>query len=266
MCVIVYNKPGVLLSKETVEACAKTNSDGMGMVIAAEGKLHIHKEMSNVDGFYEFYSMMRERYPESKIVLHFRISTQGGVRVENNHPFLVTENVAFAHNGVISGMGYDGFKSDTRIYNDKILKSLPENFYKNKTILKMMAAFTGSYNKFVFMDKDGYVMILGENKGDWDDKKENWYSNMHWKYRTSEYGGRYGKTAYADYGYGWGDDDYRGMGFVQGGGYAKTQKETQKEQDEERHKKFLKDGWELNDKGLWVFTGKKHKSPHSLND
>jgi hypothetical protein len=212
----------------------------MGMVLAYEGALHVHKEMKDVDAFFKFYEEQRTKHPDSKIVLHFRISTQGGVKISNNHPFLVDDTVAFAHNGIISGMGTEGDLSDTRIYNKRVLQKMPKGFHRNKTILKLLAAFGGSYNKFVFLDNENHSTIIGENKGDWDEKKENWFSNLHWKYRTNEYGGMYG---------GWGSY----------GGYEKTtigfkQERERQPKNEMLHKKWEREGWVLNEQGVYVYA------------
>lgn len=200
MCVIIYNKPGELIDQETIEKCARTNSDGMGLVLPIEGKLHVYKEMTDVEGFYDEYVALRVSYPEAKIVLHFRMSTQGALSLDNAHPFLINPNLAFVHNGVVSGMGKDGTKSDTVIYNEKVLQRLPADFYKGNTIMYMLTFFTGT-NKFVFLDNEGYHRIVNESAGE-TDKAGNWFSNTHWRYRGASYGsyGGYGMYDYGGYG------------------------------------------------------------------
>ena len=218
MCVIIYNKPGELIDQETIEKCARQNSDGMGLVLPVEGKLHVYKEMTDVEKFYDEYVALRLAYPEEKIVLHFRMSTQGALSLDNAHPFLINENLAFVHNGVVSGMGTDGEKSDTVIYNENVLQKLPADFYKGKTIMTLLEFFTGS-NKFVFLDSEGYHRIVNEEAGEYD-QQGNWFSNTHWKYRGAVYGA-YGSS----YGYG----GYGGYG--EGRGYGTAIKETDKNND-----------------------------------
>lgn len=186
MCVIIYNPPKVIINRETFVKCARANSDGMGLAIPLDGKIKIVKSLDDVDKFYDQYKELRINNPLAKIGIHFRLSTQGEVSVKNSHPFRIKRDVAFFHNGIISGMGFEGTKSDTMIFNDRILKKLPKGFYKNKTILKMLCEYIGGYNKLLFLDKEGYAMIIGVHKGEYD-KEGNWFSNMNWNYTPYNY-------------------------------------------------------------------------------
>jgi len=163
----------------------------MGFMAAIDGELTIRKELHDVDKFYGLYEELKTKHPQAPFVIHFRLSTQGGVTFDNLHPFIIHENFGFAHNGVISQMReWNSNKSDTRLFNERILKKLPKFFHRNETIMDFLTAYTQS-DKLVYMSGDGFAMISGYNLGD-TDEEGNWFSNTYWKY-GSYYGSSYSK-------------------------------------------------------------------------
>ena len=175
MCIIILNTKENL-SKELLNECWQSNSDGAGLMYAIDGKLNIFKELKNFNTFYEYYSTLRKEFKKIKIALHFRIATAGNIDILNIHPFNVNPNLAFMHNGIINILLQKNSKiSDTIAFNQKILKQLPQNFLNNHALLELISRYI-ERSKLLFMNNHGKYWIINEHLGHWD-KKQNWYSN-----------------------------------------------------------------------------------------
>ncbi|MBK8943676.1 MAG: hypothetical protein IPM32_00255 [Ignavibacteriae bacterium] len=175
MCIIILNTKEHL-TKELLNECWQTNSDGAGMMYAIDGKINIFKELKNFNTFYEYYSTLRKEFKKTKIALHFRIATSGNIDIYNIHPFNVNENLAFMHNGIINILLQKKSKiSDTIAFNQKILKQLPQNFLNNHALVELISRYV-ERSKLLFMNNHGKYWIINEHLGHWD-KKGNWYSN-----------------------------------------------------------------------------------------
>lgn len=187
MCIIVLNTSG-LIGRDILQACADNNPDGMGLMYAVHGEIKVYKELKDFELFYNRYKMIREKYSNINIGLHFRIKTHGEVNLKNVHPFFVNKNLAFMHNGIIDIKGGEQV-SDTIIFNEKVLKQLPDGFLTNKGITYLIKESIG-WSKLLFMDSDGYYTIINENTGNW--KGANWFSNYSYLgYSAYDYGDDY---------------------------------------------------------------------------
>ena len=186
MCIAILNTPNVTFPKSLISTCWDNNGDGAGLIYTGGGSLYIHKELHSVHEFYNKYIDVRRRFPKSKIVLHFRIGTSGGINLDNCHPFSVSKNLAFVHNGIISELnGINPKKSDTNLFNEFVLQQLPANFTANPALLSVIEKYIGS-SKLVFLDKDNEATIVNEDLGVEDSKYPNcWFSNS--TYKPSQY-------------------------------------------------------------------------------
>lgn len=55
--------------------------------------------------FMKAYERDTQEYPKRHFVLHFRIGTSGVLRcAEMTHPFRITQDLAFVHNGILSSV------------------------------------------------------------------------------------------------------------------------------------------------------------------
>jgi len=103
---------------------------------------------------------------------------RGGVTDSRNvHPFSIENLISVSHNGIISGFGNKEF-SDTAMFVQKILTPILKDNYKliqEKALQFLLLNLIGSWNKIVFLDKDGDYVILNEDNGFWVDQI--WYSN-----------------------------------------------------------------------------------------
>jgi predicted glutamine amidotransferase len=188
MCIAILNTPKYVLSKQTLNNCWENNSDGAGMLYIENGVLTSFKELTSFKKYFKHYKEAKKRNKSSWFVLHFRISTHGKINETNCHPFMVNDDLGFVHNGIIGGVGSSPDFSDTYLFNQTILKSLPSGFEHNEGIGKLLSDFI-DYSKLIFLNSKNEWSIIGESKGHWADG--NWFSNDTYKYVSQylDYGG-----------------------------------------------------------------------------
>ena len=202
MCIAIYTPAGKILSRSTLQACFTNNPDGAGLVYintdyCGVRRMKIHKYM-DFSSFYQKYQRAVQTSPDSPMLLHFRIGTHGVKTTFNCHPFWIKKGkLAFIHNGIISGVGFCKEKSDTQLFNDKVLKQLPKDFEYNEAIVTLIEEFV-STSKLITLNIKGDATIFNENKGSW--VEDVWFSNDSYKpkavypistYRASSYKGKF---------------------------------------------------------------------------
>lgn len=176
MCIAILNtKKGGMLKESSIYNSWANNDMGGGLLWNKNGRLNVFKTKEYSE-FISMYQSLRSDEDVQNIVLHFRIATSGYDGMHNIHPFLVTNNLGFVHNGVINGLG-DKDYSDTYYFNE-MLKNLHGNFLKNSTIIEFIENYIG-YSKLVFLDNNGRYKIINEHYGHWSGN--NWYSNDSYK-------------------------------------------------------------------------------------
>lgn len=200
MCIAILNTPNVTFPKSLISTCWDNNGDGAGLIYTGGGSLYVYKELHSVNEFYAKYIDVRRRFPKSKIVLHFRIGTSGGINVDNCHPFSVNKDLAFVHNGIISELnGINPNKSDTNLFNEFVLQQLPVDFTANNALMSVIEKYIGS-SKLIFLDKNNEAIIVNEELGVEDTKYLNcWFSNS--TYKPSAYYDRGGVNVWKGTGY-----------------------------------------------------------------
>lgn len=187
MCIAILKPAGVDISFETLETCYENNRDGCGLAyINKEGKIEIHKSM-DFYAFYKIYQACLQENPQSPFLIHFRIATHGTVNEFNCHPFAVGGDIAFIHNGVISKAPScpDKKRSDTQMFNDTILKSLPDGWFDSAGAKALIEEYIGTGSKLVVLNKDGRYNIYNEKAGTWEDGC--WFSNYSFRIYRSKY-------------------------------------------------------------------------------
>lgn len=180
MCVIVHVPPTVEISKNTLEKCWKANPNGAGLMYATRGALVVRKGMMVFKDFYDEF--LEARKANVDIVAHFRLASCGLIVPQQTHPFFVTEDLAFVHNGhfMKNTQSLPGSveQSDTSIFCEQVLRHLPDDFLKNPGILTLIREYTDR-SILVFLDADGKITILGdEDAGTLKDGC--WFSNKMW--------------------------------------------------------------------------------------
>lgn len=187
MCIIVMKPAGKTIPNERLETMWRKNSDGAGFMYAEDGKLHIVKGLMTLERFKNALESVGQ---ENKIVMHFRIRTQGAVKEEMTHPFWVNANLGMAHNGTIAKVSSEttNLRSDSAAFALMLSREYADPLVaiKNKFHRDMIEAYIGSQNKLVFMDNTGDTWILNESAGTWEDGV--WYSNTNFRASYSYYG------------------------------------------------------------------------------
>lgn len=218
MCIIASKAAGIEMPKQQyIQNMFNNNSDGAGFMYAVDGKVFIEKGFMKLTGFMDRLEELDQRYglKNLPLVMHFRITTHGGTRPENCHPFPVTSSMgmlkklkcttdlAIAHNGIIDIKPREKDISDTMEYvlsQLSPLKKAVPNFQKNKHLVEMIYNAIGS--KMVIMNGKGDMTYIGDFREE-DGVK---YSNGTFKYGFSCYNIPYVICGEEDFYNGYSDD------------------------------------------------------------
>lgn len=190
MCVIVYKPKGIKLERKVIADCFIENPNGAGYTVIYEKNNFVTRKGFMTEN--ELDASLEENggdFTPYDMILHFRISTSGGINPINCHPypishkqsdFTVTESInqpVIYHNGVLFGIK-QSWSNDIELYSDTFLLArdiLSRTDATGITNVLSLIANT-SNNKFAHVDKHGTVTLYG------DFKKHNdvFYSNMLW--------------------------------------------------------------------------------------
>lgn len=247
MCVIIAKlKDSKLPSKESLQNCFENNPDGAGfMYTNEEGRVIIDKGYMEFNKFYKRYKKLCKRFDDFKgknLVIHMRISTAGGIRKENTHPFPLTNdfkkmkylyskcNVGVVHNGIISeaspskNMESQGI-NDTMVFIKGYLYPIYKKWkkcFEDEAFKKGIEIISNS--KFAILDKNDNLYMIGA----FQKFEEVYYSNDSYKYSIPY-------RSYISYSYGDYDYEYEK--------YSKNKKGSEDEElleDKEYAKKYAK--------------------------
>lgn len=213
MCIICVKPTGIEMPTEaTLETMWENNPDGAGFMYVANGNVNIEKGFMTYKAFKSAIDVLATKYrlKDIPLVMHFRITTHGGTKPSNCHPFPVTENIGMlqklsiksewgvAHNGILNITPRAGI-SDTMEYiatQMAVMKKINHRFAENKYFLEMIAnATVGS--RLVMMNNKGDLFFTGN----WIEDGGLVYSNSNYKYsyfRSYKYDNTY--KSYYDYG------------------------------------------------------------------
>lgn len=172
MCIAILNQKGILPT-EYIKNSWDNNNEGAGLLWIKNNKLQIYKTYSYKKLLKQYKTIKKQEGENKKIVLHFRISTSGHNKdYINLHPFVINKDLAFVHNGIISGLGNEKH-SDTYQFN-QVLQKLPDNFIHNEGQKDLISKAIGG-SKLIFLDTLENHYIINERLGEWFGG--NWYSN-----------------------------------------------------------------------------------------
>lgn len=188
MCIIASIPKGVgTISESTLKTMTNNNSHGFGISwIDDNNTINTFKSMST-DKFIDQALDIQNKYSKtSDILIHCRIATSGKTNLANCHPFEVDKNTVFAHNGVLDCVEPTKNMSDTRVFNQTLLRNLKGNFLSNKSITDFLGEIIGS-DKLVFLTNNpAYnqnTFIINPDLGNEVDGI--WFSNT--SYKTSSF-------------------------------------------------------------------------------
>lgn len=172
MCIAILNSNNTPLSKKTLSNSWDNNNQGAGMLYNINNKLQVFKTFDKESFINEYFKI--RKIINTPILLHFRISTSGQHNFENLHPFLITQNIGFIHNGIIDNGSIN--YSDTYLFNE-LLKNIQniENLIFNKEFQLLISGYIG-YSKLIFLNSNNDTLIINEHLGHYDNMG-NWFSN-----------------------------------------------------------------------------------------
>lgn len=180
MCIAIAKQAGVAITESILRNCFENNPDGAGFCVEVDGQLKINKGYFTFEDFYAAY----QPYEYQKSLIHFRIRTHGNVDVDNCHPFVVTDDVAFIHNGIISNVTAKGSESDTIVFNKLYLQPIVAKYGQEaltSTALKnLIENFIGFSKLAVFVKGQEDFIFFNESMGN-RSKEGIWFSNYSWQ-------------------------------------------------------------------------------------
>jgi len=183
MCIILSSAKGKLLDRDWLETSVKSNGHGCGFSYCKDGKLFLEKGFFKFEDFYEAY----KKVEGCNHIFHARYRTHGETDKENCHPFIISDNLHFCHNGVIHGYNTNPKMSDTFNFCEDRLKPLTIDtngvkWWKNTGFKWLIESVIGNGNKFALLDSDGEITIFNQDLGEWADEEETiWASNNSYK-------------------------------------------------------------------------------------
>lgn len=218
MCLLVKQPAASKFSDEFLADVFNKNADGLGVMYADGGKLHVYKCLpATAQDFVDFY---RKHAEGRDCVWHARMQTHGDIDFENCHPYQVTDDIWMAHNGILStGNDADKSKSDTwhfiRNFLRPALTANPDLILDDQWCA-FVGEIIGRSNKFGFVRADGKIVIINtkagvEYQGAWLSNTYAWsyhkftggagYTNMYSNYPgyRSRYNGQVWDEEYEDY-------------------------------------------------------------------
>lgn len=213
MCLLITKPANVEFKEEHLADFYQRNRDGIGVMLADNGFLHIYKQIPrNVQDVLDFY----EKYAKGRdCAIHYRMRTHGDIDMDNCHPYPVfgfdegddhPMPMALMHNGVLhTGNDRDRRKSDTwhyiRDYLHKLLANDPSLAFSPE-FADIIGKHIGANNKFVLMNNLGQRTTINESsgvqfEGAWLSNRYAWSADKYLPiktYSTPSYGsGYYGR-------------------------------------------------------------------------
>lgn len=175
MCLAIYKPATTQPDWSAYRNGFAANNDSWGFAVVVDGAIVTRCGIGQFDEFREAL----EPYADKQAIIHFRWATHGKKDTGNCHPFMVADDLAVIHNGVISiKCDVDKDRSDTWHFNELVLKPMHErdvDFYKRSEIVYTQELAHDS-SKFVFLRADGDFVIWNEDDGEWA-TDGHWYSN-----------------------------------------------------------------------------------------
>lgn len=210
MCIIASKPAGVDMPRDKyIENMFVNNPDGAGLMFAYNNRVYIEKGFMTLSAFKDKLAELDMLYglKTLPLVMHFRITTHGGTKPENCHPFPVADSVGLlkklksntdlgvAHNGIIDITPRKKDISDTMEYILSQLAPLKRGmpkFYENKALLEMI--YNAIDSKMVFMNSKGNLVHIGDFREE-DGIK---YSNGSYSYEKKMFNFPYSICGYED--------------------------------------------------------------------
>lgn len=182
MCLIIFKPKGKKISKKRLEYARVANPDGWGLLWNKDNKLF---SCIGLEGnFDERFWPVFQNLINHNLFIHFRTASSGQKKLSDCHPYFVNGNLAFMQNGNFfeysdwfKGGVYNDKKTDIQRFNELVLRKMSEFFLDNKSdAYNALSNYcSNNFSKMAFMDNRDKIMLIGEEKGEWENGI--WYSN-----------------------------------------------------------------------------------------
>lgn len=185
MCLAIYKPATTKPDWSAYQNGHWSNDDSWGFAAVVDGKIVTR---CGVGKFAEFREAFQP-YWDKQAIIHFRLATHGATDEANCHPFMVADDLAVIHNGIISiQCDVNKAMSDTWHFNELVLRPMhkrdPDFYSRPEIVYTQELAHSGS--KFVFLRADGDYHIWNAGDGEWADDGH-WYSNSSHTYCRFRY-------------------------------------------------------------------------------
>lgn len=182
MCIIavIPQKSRMLTEVELLNSLSR-NPNGNGyMFVNENNELKIFTTL-DYDLFYaELMRDFDQFGKQSPFVVHLRGGVYPGRTEENCHPFYVSKDIGFCHNGFIQGLpDKPEWKmwNDTRKFNNLVLQQVSEECLFNPQFIKLLESRLGG-DRIAFLNSKREVSIVNEKLGNYHD--DIWCSNFNY--------------------------------------------------------------------------------------
>ncbi len=199
MCLAIAVPKGVIVKEKYLRNGFTSNNQGAGLAWVHHGEILIDKGFFEFGSFYKAY----EKIKGLPALIHFRTATSGLTDATNCHPFMIDDDHAMIHNGIISiDRTNNASLSDTGTFVDLVLKPIfrvSREVHKLPAFRFLMDEALGSFNRIAIMDSSGEFVIY--NKANWHEHEGATFSNRDYeweRYRTKTNPGKHGFKHYDD--------------------------------------------------------------------
>lgn len=172
MCIAIAKTSGSTISAEVLRNSFESNPDGAGFAFTRNGRLVVRKGFFTANELIAAYRAEVSR--DDVAIVHCRLASHGIIATSNCHPFLVSDEWAVIHNGVLPWRS-TRLISDTRMFVGDYLTPNSSRIDTSE-FCDETAELIGQFNKLVFLSFDGRIRIINESAGHWD--KGCWFSNL----------------------------------------------------------------------------------------
>lgn len=184
MCLIGYNPFGMKLSKSLLRTAYDNNPHGFGFVwLDDDNELSSLKKVSDFSSFWNNILNLEG----SSYAFHLRWRTTGDISIERCHPFKILNkkehgfDLYMMHNGTISELQVDDYKSDSEVYSNLLTGFYESNFYNRPlqdfySFVENNKSLLGDQNKILFMTSSTSKIINKDQGFILDDV---WFSNYY---------------------------------------------------------------------------------------
>ena len=188
MCVIAICEKRKLTKKETL-AMWTVNHHGAGVAWASKGLVKFRKGFMTYKDFSKFYFSMTLPFPH---IVHFRISTAGGVVPELTHPFPCSKNAEtmLSYSGPASVLFQNGVLRDWAVYVTTIAKATDQPLVgpvSDSRVLALIKYYVPSILPDISPGKLAILNHIGkvETQGDFENIEGGIrVSNRYWAYKA----------------------------------------------------------------------------------